>query len=227
MSKFTQYTRVTALNAAGEVIAVSTNQPMVRDDGILKQEPLGTIVGMFAQYGVATEIADMKIEHLPLEGDYEVWADPKHLTDMGLRYSLAAALNWIDPITKTKIIRSDGDLFVKGNIDIMNLNGSYQRFDPWENKALLAEILFGFKVSVRFDHMGLSTFSTSNSGGKWYDDNDYEEFVRTLCIHALYNRMVRRDDNKEFRGHVPLSMVKIVDDKPKEVDTAPDTGLAP
>lgn len=227
MSKFTQYTRVTALNAAGEVVAVSTNQPMVRADGILKQEPLGTIVGMFSQYGVANEIADMKIEHLPLEGDYEVWADAKHLTDLGLRYSIAAALNWIDPVTGTAIIFSDGDLFVKGTIDIMNLNGSYQRFDPWENMAQRAAILFAFKVSIRFDHHGRATFSTSNSAGEWFEEDEGVAFIRQLCIHAVYNRMIRPDDNKSFRGHVPLSMVKIIEGKDKEVDTAPDSGLAP
>lgn len=234
MNKFTHAVSIAALDKDGNVLTVGTNHPNVDPTtGELFQKPIATIMAHFSCLNIANEIADLKVEHIPLEGDYEVWCPPEHLSDFGLRYALASCYNWIDPVTNTKIIHKDGELTVMGKFDILNLDGAFHQFDPWVNKALAWQVMLDFGVSIYFDHNRLATFTDPErrTYKQWTDHP--VEILRRLLVVAIGNRMNR--PGNQWDGRVPLSMVKpTFNDAVQKVadaigtnDTSPDTGLAP
>lgn len=235
-NKFTHAVCITAYDKDGNVLAIGTNHPNVDyTTGELYQKPLSAITAYLNSLSFAQDIADLKIERIALEGDYEVWCPPEHMTDFGLRYALAACYNWIDPVTNTAITHKDGELTVVGKFDIMHLDGAFHAFDPWANQALAWQVMLDFGVTIYFDHNRQATFTDPNHRTPKQWTNNPDEILRRMLVMAVGNRHNR--PGNEWDGRVPLSMVKptfveamqrVVDAIGDEkVDTAPDSGLAP
>lgn len=231
---FTKYVQVSGLNAEGNVVIIGTNQPIVQRDGILVQKPLAEILRYISNCQPSSEVVDIKVEHKVLEGDYLVHCDPDNMTDLGLRYALAACFNWVDPVTNTEIFYKDGDVTVRGKIDILSLGESFQPFDPWTNRALAWEVMTAFGISIIYDAFGHASFNQGSSTiSKYWDEP--ADIIRQMVIRAVNIRTPRKGASQIFSGHVPLSMVKpsILDAMQEVADaigpneTAPDTGLAP
>lgn len=236
MSKFTSFSQVTAYNAKGEVLAVATNRPVVDGGEVgMKQQPLMAMIAQLNGYNFSSEIVDIKIEHHPLEGDYNIWCDPKCMTDFGLRYAIAKCYGMIDPLSGTEIVYQDGDLFVVGKPGIDSFFTAFAPFNPWTNKALAWQIAMDFAVSLKFDgHCNVIVIPSRNLDTK-VKATQQDVVIRDLLIMALYQR--HNKPNTDYNGHVPLSMVQptLVDRfqavadamGDQKVDTAPDSGLAP
>jgi len=232
--QFTQAISITGLDKDGNVLIVATNHPIVDyKTGALYQQPLTAVMSQLGQLNISDKIVNAKIDHIQLEGDYDVYCPPEFMTDLGLRYALAACYKWVDPITGTKIFFEDGNVVVTGTVDILSLGASFQAFDPWKNKALAWQIMNDFAVSMYWDHNLRVTFSDPNRRSADQYTNDPDEIVRRMLRVAVANRSMRAD--WEWNGHIPLSMVikkeevvlKGADLPGGENHTAPDTGLAP
>ncbi len=205
---FTHATSITGLDKDGNVLIVATNHPIVDyKTGALYQQPLTAVMSQLNQLNISDKIVDAKIDHITLEGDYDVYCPPEFMTDLGLRYALAACYKWVDPITGTKIFYKDGEVIVTGKVDIMNLDAAYQPFDPWKNKALAWQIMTDFGVSMCWDHNLQVTLSDPNRRYADQYTNDPDEIVRRMLRVAVVNRSFR--PNWEWNGHIPLSMVKL------------------
>lgn len=254
MSKFTSFSQVTAYDADGKVLIVGTNHPTVEQGEIaMKQQPLMAIISKLNCYGFSDQIADLKIEHHPLEGDYEVWCDPRCMTDFGLRYAIARCYDMVDPLSGTEIVHQDGDLFVVGKPGPESIFSAFAPFDPWTNKALLWQIQMDFGITMHFDGRGEVTVNNITQRDRRFATNEREKMIREMLVCAINQRHYKPDT--DYGGHVPLSMiqptlvdrmqavadaVRSADDVgPNEIvlngadlpgganHTAPDTGLAP
>jgi hypothetical protein len=206
MQPFKTYHRVSVIGPEG-VIAVGQNVPSVNHKGELQQSSAASMLN-FVTMGLARDavVVDIKMEEFPLEGDYKVSTPTDFFTDEGIAYALASIFEWKDPRNNHPIIhQADEGLYLKGPIDILNLNASYKKFDPVNDLELCMVILQRFKVELRYeDRTGNAYFrGRHGEGNKFVTD---EQIRREICRSAIDMR-IAHISNHGWDGNVHLSMV--------------------
>lgn len=206
MQQFKSFHRVSIQTPEG-VIALGQNVPEVSFDGKLRQ---GNVTEML-KFVVSNldhdlNITDIKMEEIPLEGDYKLRAPTDYYTDQGLAFALASILNWKSPLNGAEITyKADEGIYVNNPVEIFNLNDAFKTFDPVNDLALCMSILQLFKVQMRYD---------SKSGAALIrprpditDVNDATEIRREICREAIESRAKYISDCG-WDGTIHLSMVK-------------------
>lgn len=206
MQQFTSFHRLSVVTPQG-IVAIGQNVPEVTFKGELRQstatEMLKHIVGNLDR-GVV--ILDLKMEELPLEGDYLVRSPTDFFTDEGIAFALASIFNWKDPRNGAPIEYKAGEgLHVRAPIDILKLDDAFKPFDPVNDLELCMVILQRFKVELRYeDRTGNAYFRGRHGEGNTFVTD--EQIRREICRSAIDMRGGVISDCP-WDGHIHLSMV--------------------
>lgn len=205
-NEFSKYAIIKALNAAGEVISLTHNKPVIDGAGKLSQASVAMMNYHFSsRLGAEASLHDIVVEHHPLEGDYGVNCPSQFMSDTGVAYALAAIMGWKSPLNGAEIIYKNGELTVNNPFSITNLDAAFTPFKPQEDLAMAMAILLKFKVSIHFGDRDLSaSFGCSMSKGKSFSDDP--SILRELCRRAVDNSYGVIPDSA-WDGTIPLSLV--------------------
>lgn len=206
MNQFKSYHRVTIHGKDG-VVAVAQNVPDVNHNGDLSQSSVaGLLQWVTGNLDRTTVITDIRMEELPLEGDYKVNSPTDFFTDEGIAYALASIFDWKDPRNSHPIMYQAGEgIYTKSPVDILNLNAAFKNFDPVNDLELCMIILQIFKVELRYEERtGHAYFRGHHGEGNKFVTN--EQIRREICRAAI-DRRVSVISSCSWDGTVHLSMV--------------------
>lgn len=206
MNQFKSFHRVSVTTPAGTIV-MGQNVPDVSYDGKLSQ---GTVQALLYHVTGCIErdaiVSDIKLEELPLEGDYLLRSPTDFMTDEGIAFALANIFNWKDPRNGAPIFHQPGEgLFIKNDVNILNLDNAFQPFDPINDLALCMTIMQMFKVELRYAERTGEAYFRGRAGC----NNKFvtpEEIRREICRTAIDCRFPHIQDSG-WDGTVHLSMV--------------------
>lgn len=209
MNQFKSFHRVTIFTAAG-AIAVGQNVPSVAFDGTLRQSNVAVVLKeVVGNLPHDTEVTDIELVELPLEGDYKVFSPTDFMTDEGIAYAIASILNWKSPIDDSPMtFRAGEGVYITQPFSITNLDAAFARFDPVNQLAQCMAIQLRFRIELRFDdRTGAAMFRgrPNSPAGSLIQEEDIR---REICRSAI-DKAYAVIKGSGWDGTVRLSMVAV------------------
>jgi hypothetical protein len=185
-------------------VVVAQNTPVITDRGDFHQDSIQRLylqVGRCLDQRDDQKITDIRLEELPLEGDYYVRAYPEQMTDEGIAYALAAILRWKTP-------KGDHDIVYQPDkgLRYIDSEGRVKEWNPVQDLCTCMAIILKARVPVRWDEKTGDLLV--GPGGCMPRPITGENNIRRELMGTAINSAMAWTSDSAWDGNVRLSMIR-------------------